>query len=182
VVAKYFVTARDALSMVVNPSNPIKELTLQQLADIYLGKTTNWKQLGGPDKNIVANGRESSSGTFVFFQEHVLKKKPYAATVLQNASTNAIVENVSQDAGAIGYVGLGYVNDKVKSLGIKKDAGSPAVAASVANVLNSTYPLSRPLFEYTAGEPTGATKTWIDWVMGPDGQKIVEKLGFVPIK
>lgn len=179
---KEFVVAQDALSVIVNPSNPIKELTMEQLADIYLGKTTNWKQLGGPDKNIVANGRESSSGTFVFFQEHVLKKKPFATTVLQNPATTAIVDNVSQDAGAIGYVGLGYVSDKVKAVPIKKDAGSAAVAGTVENVLNNTYPMSRPLFEYTGSEPTGAAKTWLDWVMGPDGQALVKKLGFVPIK
>ncbi|CAN5483031.1 phosphate ABC transporter substrate-binding protein [soil metagenome] len=179
---KEFIVAQDALSMIVNKSNPINELTIDQLADIYLGKTTNWKQLGGPDKNIVVNGRESSSGTFTFFQEHVLKKKAYATTVLQNPATTAIVENVTQDDGAIGYVGLGYVNDKVKALKIKKDATSPAVEATVADVLNGTYPLSRSLFEYMPGEPTGPSKVWLDWVMGKDGQALVEKLGFVPVK
>lgn len=179
---KEFAVAQDALSIIVNPSNPVQELTVDQLADIYLGKVTNWNQLGGPDQNIVANGRDSSSGTYVFFQEHVLKKQAFATTVLNNPATTAIVENVSQDAGAIGYVGLGYVSDKVKAISIKKDASSPAVHGTVETVLDGRYPLSRPLFEYTAGEPVGTAKVWLDWVNGPEGQAIVKKLGFVPVK
>jgi phosphate transport system substrate-binding protein len=179
---KEFTVARDALSIIVNKSNPIKELTLAQLAEIYKGKITNWNQVGGPDKNIVANGRESSSGTYTFMMEHVLQKQPFGTGVLQNPATTAIVENVTQDEGAIGYVGLGYVSSGVKEIPIKKDASSPAVMGSVANVLNGAYPLSRPLFEYTAGEPAGAVKTWLDWINGKDGQAIVTKLGFVPAK
>ncbi|HJP82712.1 MAG TPA: PstS family phosphate ABC transporter substrate-binding protein [Fimbriimonadaceae bacterium] len=179
---KEFAVAQDALSIIVNPSNPISELTIDQLADIYLGKITNWKQLGGADMNIVANGRDSSSGTYVFFQEHVLKKQPFAVTVLNNPATTAIVENVSQDSGAIGYVGLGYVSDKVKAIMIKKDSSSPAVHGTPETVLGGEYPLSRPLFQYTAGEPAGAAKEWINWIRGADGQAVVKKLGFVPIK
>jgi phosphate transport system substrate-binding protein len=179
---KEFVVAQDALSIIVNPSNPIQELTVAQLADIYLGKVTNWKQLGGKDQNIVANGRDSSSGTYVFFQEHVLKKQKFATSVLNNPATTAIVENVSQDAGAIGYVGLGYVSDKVKAIPIKKDASSPAVHGTAETVLSNQYPLSRPLFSYTAGAPNGAAKIWLDWIVGSEGQAIVKKLGFVPVK
>lgn len=179
---KEFIVAQDALSIIVNVSNPVKDLTLAQLKDIYTGKVTNWKEVGGPDKKIIANGRESSSGTFVFFQEHVLNKEPFATAVLQSPSTNQIVDNVSQDEGGIGYVGLGYVNDKVRAVPVKKDATSPAVHGEVKTVLDNSYSLSRPLFEYTAGEPTGTAKTWIDWIMSPDGQAIVEKLGFVPVK
>lgn len=179
---KEFIVAQDALSIIVNPGNAVKELTLAQLKDIYTGKVTNWKDVGGADQKIVANGRESSSGTFVFFQEHVLNKEPFATAILQSPSTNQIVENVSQDAGGIGYVGLGYVNDKVKAVPVKKDAASPAVHGDAKTVLDGSYSLSRALFEYTAGEPTGAAKTWIDWVLGADGQAIVEKLGFVPVK
>lgn len=180
---KEFVVAQDALSVIVHPSNPINELTMQQLKDIYSGKITNWKELGGPDQRIVLNSRESSSGTYIFFQEHVLGKGvPYAKTAMLQPSTSAIVQNVAQDKGGIGYVGLGYVNETVKSVKMKKDAASPAVAANVEDVLNGTYPLSRPLYQYTAGEPTGAVKTWIDWVQGPEGQAVVKKLDFVPIK
>lgn len=180
--AKEFIVAQDALSIIVNVSNPVKDLTIAQLKDIYMGKVTNWKEVGGPDKKIIANGRESSSGTFVFFQEHVLNKEPFATAVLQSPSTNQIVDNVSQDAGGIGYVGLGYVNDKVRAVPIKKDAASPAVHGEVKTVLDNSYSLSRPLYEYTAGEPSGAAKTWIDWIMSADGQAVVEKLGFVPVK
>lgn len=177
------IVAQDALAVIVHPSNPISELTMQQLRDIFTGKVTNWKQLGGQDRAIVLNSRETSSGSYVFFQEHVLGKGvPFADTAMLQPSTSQIVQNVSQDAGGIGYVGLGYVNASVKPLKIKKNEASPAVAPNEADVLNGTYPLARPLFEYTAGEPTGAIKTWLDWVRGPKGQEIVKKLGFVPVE
>jgi phosphate transport system substrate-binding protein len=178
---KEFEVAQDALSIVVNPSNPIKELTMAQLKDIYTGKVTNWKALGGPDQNIIAISRESSSGTFVFFQEHVLNKDPFAASVQLSPATSQIVDNVAQDAGAIGYVGLGYITDKIKAVPIKKDATSPAIHGDATTVLDKSYPLARALFEYTNGEPTGAVKTWLEWVKGSEGQKIVEDLGFVPV-
>lgn len=179
---KEFTVAQDALSIIVNPSNTIKELTVDQIADIYLGKITNWKQLGGADQNIVANGRDSSSGTYVFFQEHVLNKQAFANTVLNNPATTAIVENVAQDAGAIGYVGLGYVSDSVKAVPVKKSARSAAVHGTPETVLSGEYALSRPLFQYTAGEPVGPAKTWLNWVTGAEGQAIVDKLGFVRVK
>ncbi len=182
VAVQEFTVAQDALSIVVNPKNTIKELTLAQIKDIYQGKVTNWNQVGGPDMNIVVNSRESSSGTYTFFQEHVLKKEPFADQVMYQPSTSQIITSVSQDDGAIGFVGLGFVGANVKSIPIKKDASSPAVAANVKNVLNSTYPLARPLFEYTPGEPGPAAKVWLDWVRGEKGQKIVEDLGFVPVK
>lgn len=181
--SKEFVVGQDAVAIIVNPSNTVKELTKDQLKDIYTGKATNWKQVGGPDLAIVVNGRDSSSGTYKFFQEHVLGKGvAYAPTVNALAATNGIVQGVEQDKGAIGYVGLGYLNPKVKSVPVKQDAASPAVEAKVENVLNKTYPLSRPLFEYTAGDPSATAKTWLDWVQGAEGQAIVEKQGFVPVK
>jgi phosphate transport system substrate-binding protein len=170
---KEFTVAQDALSVIVHPSNLVNELTMAQLKDIYTGKAANWKQVGGPDLKITLNSRDSSSGTYKFFQEHVMNKEPYADVAQLQPSTNGIVQNVSQDKGGIGYVGLGYVNDKVKAIKVKKDAASPGVAANVEDVLNKTYPLSRPLFMYTAGEPTAGAKTFIDWVQGPDGQAIV---------
>ena len=179
---KEVTVARDALSIVVNPKNPISELTLVQLEGIYSGKLTNWKQVGGPDMNIVANSRDSSSGTYVFFQEHVLHKGPYGRSVLLQTSNSQIADSVAQDVGGIGYIGLGYINDKVKDLMIKKDTNSPAVLGNLENVSNGSYPLSRPLFEYFAGEPTGAAKVWKEWVLGPDGQALVEKTGFIPAK
>ncbi len=177
-----FVVAQDALSIIVNPANPVTELTFDQLKDLYTGKVTNWKQVGGPDMKIVLNGRESSSGSFVFFQEHVLNKAPYASEVLQQPATSQIVDNVAQDKGGIGYVGLGYVTARVKAVKIKQTASSSAIAGTVENVINKTYPLARPLFEYTAGEPAAAAKTWLDWVAGTEGQELVKRLEFVPIK
>jgi len=179
---KEFVVAQDALTMIVSKSNPVKELTLAQLKDIYTGKVTNWKDVGGPDAKIVAYGRETSSGSYTFFFEHVLKKEKPAATVMSTPGTSQIVDGVVADAGGIGYVGLGYVSDAVKAVPVKKDATSPAVAGSSATVLDGSYPLARPLFEYTNGEPSGGTKVWLDWVMGPEGQAIVEKKGFVKVK
>jgi len=179
---KEFVVAQDALTIIVNSSNTISELTLAQLKDIYTGKVTNWKDVGGQDTKIVATSRESSSGTYVFFQEHVMNKDPYATSILASPGTSQIVDGVSQDAGGIGYVGLGYVTKKVKTVAIKKDIASPAIHGSVATVLDGTYSLARPLLQYTAGEPTGATKTWIDWVTGPEGQAVVDKMGFVRVK
>ncbi len=172
--------ARDALSIIVNPGNSIKELTLDQLADIYLGKTTNWSQVGGSNLPISASSRESSSGTYVYFKEHVLKKKEYGPKILHMPSNVAIASQVATDAGGIGYVGMGYVSPKIRAISIKKDAASPGVAPTIANVLNHTYPLSRPLFQYTNGEATGNVKVWLDFVLGPQGQKIVAQKEFIP--
>ncbi len=178
-----FVVGRDALSVIVHPSNPVTELSLAQLKDLYTGKARNWKEVGGPDKPVVLNSRETSSGTYVFFQEHVLGKgTPFSDQAMLQPSTSAIVQTVAQDAGAIGYVGLGYVNSSVKPVKIRKDSASPAVEAGVATVISGDYPLARPLFEYTAGEPAGLVKQWMDWVMGPEGQDIVKRLDFVPCK
>lgn len=178
-----FVVAQDALSVIVHPDNPISELTLAQLKDIFTGKVTNWSAFGGPDSKIVLNSRETSSGTYVFFQEHVLGKGvPFADTTMLQPATSQIVQTVAQDKGGIGYVGLGYVTDKVKAIPLKKDDAAPAVAGTIENVLNGTYPLARPLFNYTAGTPTGVVKQWLDWVRGPEGQEVVKRLDFVPIK
>jgi phosphate transport system substrate-binding protein len=176
------IVAQDALSIIVNAKNPLKELTMDQLAAVYLGDTTNWKDLGGPDQPILAAARDTSSGTYLFFKEHVLKKKEYGPKVLHLPSNTAIAQQVGQDAGAIGYVGMGYVTPGVKAIPVKKDASSPAVPPSVANVLNRTYSLSRPLYMYTNGQPSGVVKAFIDYVTGPDGQKIVAQKEFIPVK
>jgi len=178
-----FIVARDALSVIVNPQNPVSELTMDQLKQIYSGQVTNWKQVGGPDMNIVLNSRESSSGTYTFFQEHVLGKGvPFAATAMLQPSTQQIVDNVAQDKGGIGYVGLGYMSPKVKMVKVKKDASSPAVPATAEDVVKGDYPLARPLYQYMSSDPEGAAKTWIDWVLGPEGQAVVKKMEFVPAK
>lgn len=178
------VVARDALSLVVNPKNPITELTLDQIAQIYTGAVTNWKEAGGPDEAIVVASRESSSGTYMFFQEHVLKKKDYVASALLLPATSAIVQTVADSAGAIGYVGLGYASEagnKVKTIGVKPTPDAPAVMPSVETVLNGQYSIARPLFLIVSKEPAGTVKAFLDFCVSADGQKIVETNGYVTV-
>jgi len=176
--------ALDGLSVVVNPSNPVTELSIPQLSDIYSGKITNWKDVGGNDASIVVLARDTNSGTHVFFKEHVVQyqeKLEYGSDVQFMAATQAGFDEVAGNENAIMYGGLGYVTDEVKPLGVKKDASSPAVQASIETVKSGEYPIARPLFVYTNGEPTGTLKAYIDWILGSEGQKIVEDLEFVPL-
>ncbi len=171
------VVAKDAIAIVVNPSNPIAEITHEQLKKIYTGEITNWKELGGPDMKIVPVTRDSSSGTFEIFEEKVLGKgvEMVSSAVVQG-SNQAVKTTVSKTPGAIGYIGLGYVDSSVKAL--KYDGVMP----SKGTVLNGTYEISRPLFMYTNGTPKGAVKGFIDFVMSPEGQSIVEEVGYIAVK
>ncbi|MEA3286863.1 MAG: PstS family phosphate ABC transporter substrate-binding protein [Candidatus Marinimicrobia bacterium] len=178
------VTSRDGIAVVVNPANPISELSIEQIGKMYTGAYTSWKEVGGPDEPIVILSRESSSGTYVFFQKRVMNKKDYTQEALLMPSTAAIIQSVAQDTWAIGYVGLGYgtqAGEKVKMLGIKDAADTPAISASVATVQDDTYSIARPLHFYTNGTPTGATKDFIDFVLSEDGQAIVMEAGYVPV-
>ncbi|HTY12783.1 MAG TPA: PstS family phosphate ABC transporter substrate-binding protein [Candidatus Omnitrophota bacterium] len=185
---KEFHVANDGITVVVNPSNPVSKLTIQQLSDIFTGKITNWKEVGGPDRKIVALSRERNSGTHVFFLEHVVKlgdkksKNEFATGVLMMPSSQAIVEEVSSNPSAIGYFGLGYLSAKEKAVAVAKSAGSPAILPSVKTVLNDSYPISRSLLLYTNGAPAGKVKSFIDFVMSKEGQQIVLKMDFVPVK
>lgn len=180
--AKEFIVAYDGVAMVVHKDNPLNELTMAQLAQIYKGEITNWKDLGGTDTPIVALARDTASGTHVFIKEHVLGNKEYGANVQFISATQAIHNEVAGNVRAIGYIGLGYLDDAVKALGVKKDADSPAVLPSLATVKDKTYVVSRPLYNYTAGDPTGVVKAYLDFVMSTEGQQIVAQLGFVPVK
>jgi len=178
------VTSRDGIAVVVNPGNPINDLTIEQIGKMYTGAYTNWSEVGGPDEDIVILSRESSSGTFVFFQEHVMRKKDYSPEAMLMPSTSAIIQSVSQDAWAIGYVGLGYgvqAGDKVKMLSVMSDADSPAVIPSVATVQDASYGIARPLHFYTNGTPSGMTQGFVDFVLSEAGQKIVLETGYVPV-
>jgi phosphate transport system substrate-binding protein len=181
-----FVVARDAIAVVVNPSNPVRALNLQQISDIYTGKITNWREVGGDDRPIVLLSRESNSGTYVYVLENVIRmgdpksKLLFTPDTLLMPSSEGISTEVRQNPNAIGYDGLGYVTPDQKVLAVARDASSPYVLPSVANVNNGTYPISRPLYMYTIGEPSGQVKAYLDWVLGP-GQKLVSKLGFVPL-
>jgi phosphate transport system substrate-binding protein len=182
--------ASDALSVIVNPANPVSELTIEQLSAIYTGKITNWKEIGGKDAPIVVMSRDTNSGTHAFFKEHVVqmyglptadKTLEYGNKVLFLPSTEEGVSQVATNPNAIFYAGLGYVNDKVKTIAIKKTPGDPAVKPSVATALNGTYPISRPLVYYTNGAPTGVIKAYIDYCLSEEGQKVVLEAGFVPL-
>jgi phosphate transport system substrate-binding protein len=188
VVPKQFHVANDGITLIVNKANPLNKLTIRQLSDIFSGKISNWKDVGGPNKSIVALSRERNSGTHVFFLEHVVKlgdkknKNEFSPSVLMMPSSQAIVEEVVANPSAIGYVGLGYLTDKEKALAISKDARSAYVLPSVKTVSNKQYPISRALYFYTNGEPTGEVKSFIDYVLSKPGQEIVLKMDFVPAR
>ena len=184
-----FVIARDAIAVIVNPENPVSELTLQQISDIYSGKITNWNQVGGDDRPIVRLSRETNSGTHVYFLETVLRlgdkksKTLFSRNTLLLPSSEGIIIEVRQNPNAIGYDGLGYVPDDLKMIGIAVEAGGEYVLPSVETVNDATYPIARDLYMYTAGEPTGIVKIYLDWIITSDeAQGIVGDLGFVPIK
>lgn len=174
--------ADDGLSVIVNPQLGIKQLTLAQLKDIYTGKINNWKEVGGPDLKIVTITRDNSSGTYAYFKEAVLQDEDFRADALTEPSNGNIVTVISQTKGAVGYVGLAYLNDKVAALAVSSAEGSPYVVPSEQTVKDKTYPISRPLFMYTNGAPKGLAKEYIDFVLSDKGQAIIEETGFIPVK
>lgn len=175
------VVAYDALAVVAHPSNPVKQLTRQQLEDIFRGKITNWKQVGGDDRKIVVYSRETSSGTYEFFKESVLKNKNYMASSLSMPATGAIIQSVSQTKGAIGYVGLAYVSPRVKTLSVSYD-GKHYAAPTVENATNKTYPIVRPLYYYYNVKKKAEIDPLIQYILSPDGQDIIKKSGYIPVK
>jgi len=176
------IVAWDGLAIAVHPANPVKELTMAELAAIYKGEITNWNQVGGNDAPIVLLSRDTTSGTHVFFKDFVLDEAEFAPATMMMPSTEAIVQELAQNRNGIGYIGLGYVRPSVAILGIRADDTAPAVVASIEAVLDRTYVLARPLFFYVIGEIKGDLKTFLDFVLSSTGQKIVRDLGFVPIK
>jgi len=173
--------ARDGLSVYVNASNPIKALSLDQLKLIFTGKVKNWKELGGRDAKIIVYSRENSSGTYVFFKEHVLKKADYTPRAQSMPGTAAVVNAVAKEKNGIGYGGAAYAKG-IHVLSIKKDASSPAVTPDLAHVQDGSYPLARPLFFYLRNKPAGDIKRFVDWVLSKEGQAIVSKVGYFPVK
>lgn len=172
--------AKDGISIYINKSNAVSELTLQQIGQIFSGKITNWKQVGGPDANIKLYGRESSSGTFVYFKDNVVKAD-YAPGCQTLPGTAAIVNAVKKDKFGIGYGGAAYA-EGVKDCNVKKDAKSPAVAPTAATIKDKSYPITRYLFMYLKSRPTGAMKAYIDWILSPEGQKVITEVGYFPVK
>lgn len=184
---KEITVAYDGVAMVVHPSNPVTELSLEQLSLIFRGAVTNWKELGGNDQPIVVMARDTASGTHVFVKEFVVqlretqKENEYGPQTQFLASTAAIVTEVSRNPAAIGYVGLGYLRPEIRALGVRADAASPAVVPSVQTIANKSYPIARPLFFYVPQAPTGPLRAFLDWIRGPEGQAIVARVGFVPL-
>jgi phosphate transport system substrate-binding protein len=169
------VVANDAIVPVVNPKNKVKNLSIDQLSQIYQGKITNWKEVGGEDLKIVVISRDSSSGTFESWDHFVMKKAKVAPQAQMLASNGAIVTAVAKNRYAIGYLGIGYVNKSLKPLQVN------GITASVATALSKEYPFSRELYMYTDGEPKGDVAKYIAFVKSAEGQKIVVKEGFVPL-
>ncbi len=180
--------ALDGLAVVVNPSNPVSKLTIDQLAGIFTGKITNWKELGGKDEKIVILSREVNSGTHVYFKEHVLRKNDpnakneFAPSALLLSSSQAIADEVAGNPDAVGYYGMGYTSTKQKSIAVAKDEKSEYVIPTIENVLSGKYPISRPLFLYTNGSPAGLVKKFVDFTLSKEGQDIVTATDFVPVK
>ena len=175
------IIAYDALAVVVNPSNPVSKLTRQQLEGIFTGKITNWNQVGGPNMKIIPYSRETSSGTYEFFKEHVLLNKNYMNSILSMPATGAIIQSVSQTKGAIGYVGLAYINKSVKAIKASFD-GKTFITPSMANAINKTYPIVRPLYFYYDKKDEAKNIAFVNFVFSKEGQKIVQEIGYVPLK
>ena len=174
------IVAYDALAVVVHPSNPVKKLTRRQLEDIFRGKITNWKQVGGDDRKIVVYSRETSSGTYEFFKESVLKNKNYMSSSLSMPATGAIIQSVSQTRGAIGYVGLAYVSPRIKTLAVSYD-GQHYAAPTLENAINKTYPIVRPLYYYYNRKNASIVAPLLDFILSAAGQKIIKESGYIPV-
>ncbi|HRK05532.1 MAG TPA: phosphate ABC transporter substrate-binding protein [Chlorobiota bacterium] len=173
--------ARDGLAVYVHKSNPVKTLTLEQVRNIFTGKTTNWNQVGGPNKAIVLYSRENNSGTYEFFKEHVLLKQDFAPQAQHMAGTAALINAVSKDPYGIGFGGAAYMAN-VKALSIAREKGQAPIAPNETTILSGEYPISRFLYFYLRERPKGKIKEFIDWVISPEGQKVVKDVGYYPIK
>jgi phosphate transport system substrate-binding protein len=182
-----FVVARDAIAVIVHPDNPVEQLTMQQISDIYSGKINNWMELGGEDRPVVRLSRETNSGTHIYFLEQVLRlgreddKTLFATNTLLLPSSEGITAEIRENPNAIGYEGLGYVIPEVKVVAVQDVGGEEYVLPSVETVNNLAYPIARDLYIYTSGEPTGVEREYLEWILSEEGQEIVMVLGFVPI-
>jgi phosphate transport system substrate-binding protein len=180
--------ALDGLAVVVNPKNSVTKLTVDQLGKIFSGKITNWKEVGGCNEKIVILSREVNSGTHVYFKEHVLRKndpnskEEFAPGALMLSSSQAIADEIAGNPAAIGYYGMGYISPKQKAILVAQDEKSEYETPSIENVVNGKYPISRPLLLYTNAQPQGLVKKFVDFALSAEGQDIVLKTDFVPIK
>jgi phosphate transport system substrate-binding protein len=172
--------AKDGITVFLHASNVVQELSIRQLSDIFAGRITNWKQVGGPDANIKLYGRENSSGTYVFFKDFVVKAD-YAASCQTLPGTAAVVNAVSKDKLGIGYGGAAYA-EGVKHCKVKKDDKSPSYEATTDNIRKGLYPITRYHYMYVVNRPAGEIKAYIDWILSEEGQKLVAEVGYFPVK
>lgn len=172
--------AKDGLSVYLNKANPVASLTIKQIGQIFAGKITNWKEVGGPDASIKLYGRESSSGTFGFFKDNVVKTD-FSPSCQTLPGTAAIVNAVKKDKYSIGYGGAAYA-EGVKDCAVKKDDKSPAVLPTAATIKNHSYPITRYLYMYLKSRPTGEIKAFVDWILSSEGQKLVVETGYFPVR
>lgn len=176
-----FKVALDGITIYVHPDNPVKDLTLAQLKDIFTGKITSWKEFGWEDKPIIVYTRENSSGTYVFFKEHVLLNQDYTRSAQSMPGTASVVNAVSQEKYSIGYGGVAYAKG-VKIMPVRKDANSPAYLPEEENIKKAIYPISRYLYMYTCEYDDPDVKSFIDWVLTDEGQGVVAKVGYFSVK
>ncbi len=179
---KEVIVAYDALAVVVHPANKVSKLTREQLEGIFTGKIKNWKEVGGADLRIVPYSRETSSGTYEFFKEVVMGNKNYVNGIMSMSATGVVIQSVSQTTGAIGYVGVAYINKDVKAVSVSFDKGKKYVYPSAANAKNKSYPVVRPLYYYYDTKVERKVKPFIDYVLSPKGQAIVDQVGFISVK
>lgn len=180
--AREVIVAYDALAIIVHPDNNVTKLTREQLEGIFTGKIKNWKELGGQDLKIIPYSRETSSGTYEFFKESVLKNKNYMNGIMSMPATGSIIQSISQTKGAIGYVGLAYLNREVKPVHVSYDKGTTFTEPSVQNAQNKSYPIVRPLYYYYEAKSENVVKAFVNYVLSPVGQKTVREIGFIPVK
>lgn len=174
--------AIDALTIFTNKNNPIKELSIKQLQKIFSGEIKNWHEVGGSDSEIIVYSRENNSGTYDFFKEHVLKGEDFSETASYLPGTAAIISAIQRDIHGIGYGGIAYLPKEISALSIKKDDSSRAVPPILQNIKNHEYPLARELYFYSIGEPEGLSKSFIEYALSLEGQKVCEQVGYFPIK
>ncbi len=173
--------AKDGIALYVNEKNPVKDISVEQIRQIYTGKITNWKQVGGSDAKIILYGRENNSGTYAYFKEEVLLNADFAAQTQSLPGTAGVVNTISRDVNGIGYGGSAY-GKGIRELSVRKDANSPALTPTLKNIMSGNYPITRFLFFYTRTRPEGAMKGFIDYALGAEGQKLVADVGYFPLR
>jgi phosphate transport system substrate-binding protein len=172
--------ALDGIAVFLNNENPVAELSMAQLKGIYTGAITNWKEVGGPDAQIILYGRENNSGTYAFFKEHVLSEEDYDARTQTLPGTAAVVNAVAKDKNGIGYGGIAWATG-VRFAAVKKDDSAAAVLPSMETVSNGSYPIARELYWFFNGKPSGDLKKLVNWTLSTAGQKLAEEIDYVPL-